>query len=144
MSRSKADIEADIKSCSDKIAELEAVLELLTGYQTRLSEDHTDYTDNVKTPVDGYDFAENDDWLGKNEDAAETVREKISLCMTSYDDDITKLEDQIAEAIEKVNGMIEEENERLAQLKDELDNWTDDTDTSDGTEVSSSSDEIST
>jgi DNA repair exonuclease SbcCD ATPase subunit len=134
MSRSKADIEADIQSCSDKIAELEAVLELLTEYQTRLSEDHTDYTDNVKTPVDEYDFAENDDWLGKNEGAAETIRETLSLCMTSYDNDITKLEGQIAEAIEKINSMIEEENERLAQLQEELDNWTEDPVTSDGTE----------
>lgn len=126
MSRSRAEIEADIISCNAKIAELEAVLELLSSYQEQLSQDHTDLTDNIKTPVDSYDLTENDDWLGFQEALTAGTLESTCEALETYDGEVSELEGQIAEAIEKVNEMLETERERLSSLEAELKSCTDD------------------
>lgn len=122
----RADLESAISSCKAKIAELEEVLKKLGEYQERLSQDHTDMTDNIKTPVDGYDLTENDDWLGFQEALAADKLEDTCSALETYDGEVSDLEGDISDAITKVNEKLETEKENLASLEAERATCTDD------------------
>lgn len=122
----RADLESAISNCKAKIAELEEVLKKLGEYQERLSQDHTDLTDNIETPVDGYDLTENDDWLGFQEAVAANKLEDTCGALDTYDGEVSDLEGDIADAITKVNEMLDTERENLASLEAELASCSDD------------------
>jgi len=122
MGRSRAEIESDISACEAKIEELEAILEKLKAYKDQLATDHTDLNDNVKTPVDEYDFEENNDWAGFNKNNTDIRRGTANSYISYYEGEVTDLEGDIANAIEVVSEMIETEKNRLTELNNELDN----------------------
>ena len=120
MARTRSAIEADIRACQGRIAELEGVLSLLKAFQERLSTDHGNLRDDVKTPVDDYDLAENKDWEGLNETEAENRRTSACGSLAGYDGEVSSLEGDIATAISNVNRMIIAEYSRLDSLRSEL------------------------
>ncbi|MCR5772071.1 MAG: DUF5082 domain-containing protein [Butyrivibrio sp.] len=122
MGRSRAEIESDISACEAKIEELEAILEKLKAYKDQLATDHTDLNDNVKTPVDEYDFEENNDWAGFNKNNTDIRHGTANSYISYYEGEVTDLEGDIANAIEVVSEMIETEKNRLTELNNELDN----------------------